>query len=394
MRILFTVHPGDGHLRPMAPLARELGRRGHDVRVATSPAFAEAVSDAGLVHAPAGLAWLESAADTQFPGFTGAGPDAGLATLFGEPSVRLAADVLASRESWAPDLIVRDNTELGGWAVAHVLGVPDVVFGVIERLPLPAMGGFAGQLAALRESYPELAGADVASTYGDVYLQPTPPALLASQDVPGQVFTRPTDDGTERAEAPDWLQDLGERRLVYLTLGTVFHRRRLLLDALLEALATEDLDVVLTYGAQPAPPRLPTNVRAAPYIPQRLILPLCSAVVCHAGRGSVLGALAHGVPLVLAPMSADQPVNAAACERAGVAQVLATDELVLGGRAVPITVPERLTVERVRDAVRTVLDDRSYATAAAAVQAQIATMPDVSETAHLVELMAEGARSS
>ena len=378
----------------MAPLARELGRRGHDVRVATSPAFAAAVTSAGLAHAPAGLAWLESAADDRFPGFTGSGPDAGLATLFGEPSARLAADLLASRARWAPDLIVRDNTELGGWVVAHVLGVPDVVFGVIERLPLPAMGAFAAQLAALRASYPELAAADAASTYGDLYLQPTPPALSTAQDVPGQVLIRPTEDAPDSAEAPTWLQELGERRLVYLTLGTVFHRTRLLLDVLLEALANEDVDVVLTYGAQPPPPNLPSNVRAAPYIPQRLILPLCSAVVCHAGRGSVMGALAHGVPLVLVPMTADQPITAAACDRAGVARVLATDRLDLAGLSVPITVPERLTVRAVRDAVRTVLDDRAYATAAAGVQAEIAAMPDVSETAHVLELLAEEARPS
>jgi UDP:flavonoid glycosyltransferase YjiC (YdhE family) len=42
----------------------------------------------------------------------------------------------------------------------------------------------------------------------------------------------------------------------------------------------------------------------------------------------------------------------------------------------------------VRDAVRTVLDDRSYAVAAAGVQAEIAAMPDVSETAHVLEQLA------
>jgi UDP:flavonoid glycosyltransferase YjiC (YdhE family) len=390
MKILFTVHPGAGHLLPMAPLARELSGRGHDLRVAASPAFAEAVTDAGLVHAPAGLPWLESAADTHFPGFSAAGPLAGLATLFGEPSARLAADVLASRGSWAPDLIVRDNTELGGWAVAHVLGVPDVVFGVIERLPLPAMGAFADQLAALRAAYPELAAADASSTFGDVYLEPAPPALLTVQGIPGQVPTRPAEVGTDGPGAPEWLQQLGDRRVVYLTLGTVFHRQRLLLDILLEALRTEDVDVVLTYGAQGTPTQLPPNVWAAPYIPQGLILPLCSAVLCHAGRGSVLGALAHGVPLVLTPLTADQPVTAAACERAGVARVLATEHMDLPGRTVPITVPERLTVDSVRNAVRAVLDDPSYATAAAAVRAQIATMPAVSETADVVEQLAKG----
>jgi UDP:flavonoid glycosyltransferase YjiC (YdhE family) len=388
MKILFTTHPGAGHLHPMAPLARELARRGHDVRVATSPAFAEAVVHAGLVPMPAGIPWLESAADDHFPGFTSAGPAAGLATLFGEPSARLAADVLASREQWSPDLVVRDNTELGGWAVAHVLGVPLVAFGVIERLPLPAMGAFTAQLAALRAAHPELAAADAASTYGDVYLEPDPPALLSSPAPPGQVPIRPEEEEPDSTRAPAWLERLGARRVVYLTLGTVFHRERLLLEVLLEALATEDVDVVLTYGAQDAPPELPSNVWAAPYIPQNLVLPLCSAVVCHAGRGSVLGALAHGIPLVLTPLTADQPITAAACERAGVAQVLGTDELQLPDRTVPVTVPERLTVEHVRDALGTVLDDASYSAAAAGVRTEIAGMPSISETAEVLERLA------
>lgn len=388
MRILVTVHPGAGHLHPMAPLARELGRRGHDVRIAASPAFAATIYDAGLVHLPAGLAWLESAADDHLPGFTDADPVAGLAALFGEPGVRLAADVLSSVGDWRPELVVRDNTELGGWAVAGVLGVPLVVFGVIERLPLPAMGAFTRQLEDLRAAHPELARADAASTYGDLYLEPTPPALLSSAPAAAQLLMRPAVDAAESTDAPAWLGRLGERRVVYLTLGTVYHRTRALLDVVLEALATEDLDVVLTYGAQEAPSGLPSNVHAAPYIPQALVLPLCSAVLCHAGRGSVLGALAHGVPLVLAPLTADQPMTAAACERAGVAEVVGTQQLQLPDRTVPVTVPEQLTAAAVRAAVRTVLDQGTYAAAARGVRDQMAAMPDVGETALALEHLA------
>lgn len=52
------------------------------------------------------------------------------------------------------------------------------------------------------------------------------------------------------------------------------------------------------------------------------MLPRCGAVVCHGGSGSVLGALAHGLPLVMVPMGADQPLNAARCAALGIARVL------------------------------------------------------------------------
>ncbi|MGH3451936.1 MAG: glycosyltransferase [Haloechinothrix sp.] len=44
-----------------------------------------------------------------------------------------------------------------------------------------------------------------------------------------------------------------------------------------------------------------------------MVLPRCDAAVSHGGSGSVMGALAHGLPQVLFPMGADQPQNAARC---------------------------------------------------------------------------------
>ena len=37
------------------------------------------------------------------------------------------------------------------------------------------------------------------------------------------------------------------------------------------------------------------------YIPQHEFLPWCDAVVAHGGSGTVLGALAHGLPLLVVP---------------------------------------------------------------------------------------------
>jgi UDP:flavonoid glycosyltransferase YjiC (YdhE family) len=45
-------------------------------------------------------------------------------------------------------------------------------------------------------------------------------------------------------------------------------------------------------------------------------------VVSHAGSGSLIGALAHGLPSLLIPMGADQPLNAARCQALGAAHVL------------------------------------------------------------------------
>jgi MGT family glycosyltransferase len=134
---------------------------------------------------------------------------------------------------------------------------------------------------------------------------------------------------------------------------------RLLLDAFDQV----DCDVIMTIGRNREPRDLepiPTNVKVERYVPQEQILPRCDAVVAHAGSGSVFGALAHGLPLVLAPQGADQFENADACEALAVAVKI---------------LPADLAVERLRQALERVLGDPAYADAARAVAAEIADMP-------------------
>jgi len=60
-----------------------------------------------------------------------------------------------------------------------------------------------------------------------------------------------------------------------------------------------------------------SNVHVRRYVRHAAVLPWASAVVTHAGLGTVLAALAHGLPLVCLPLGREQPHNAAAVERVG-----------------------------------------------------------------------------
>jgi UDP:flavonoid glycosyltransferase YjiC (YdhE family) len=53
------------------------------------------------------------------------------------------------------------------------------------------------------------------------------------------------------------------------------------------------------------------------------VLPRCAAVVCHGGAGTMLGALAHGLPLLMLPRGADQHDNARRVVAAGAGLELA-----------------------------------------------------------------------
>ncbi len=168
--------------------------------------------------------------------------------------------------------------------------------------------------------------------------------------------------------------------IVYFTLGTVFNLESGDLFArVLTGLRELPINVIVTVGSEIDPRELgpmPGNVHAERYIPQSVVLPHCSAVVSHGGSGSVLGALAHGRPMVLLPMGADQPLNAARCEALGVGRVL--DAL-------------RATPETVGEAVSAVLSDPTYRASAERVKEEIAALPDWEHAVTLLErLVAEG----
>ena len=54
---------------------------------------------------------------------------------------------------------------------------------------------------------------------------------------------------------------------------------------------------------------VPANVSVESWVPQGEVLSRASGLVCHGGAGTMLGGLAAGVPMVVAPMFADQPEN-------------------------------------------------------------------------------------
>jgi UDP:flavonoid glycosyltransferase YjiC (YdhE family) len=100
-------------------------------------------------------------------------------------------------------------------------------------------------------------------------------------------------------------------------------------------------------------------------------MPYCRAVVSHAGAGTMLGALCHGLPQLCLPQRIDQPHNTAALVPTGAALALA---------------PEEITADAVADSLRRLLDDPSYATNAGVLRDRIGSMPSPDRV--LVDLLA------
>ena len=112
-------------------------------------------------------------------------------------------------------------------------------------------------------------------------------------------------------------------------------------------------------------------------MPLDAVAPRAAAIVCHGGYGSTLGALSHGVPLVMLPLfSRDQWANAEAVERVGAGIALNRER---STRRV-LDLPAPGTFDELGPAVRRVIEDEIYRLSAERVADAIRALPDVEET--------------
>jgi MGT family glycosyltransferase len=176
-------------------------------------------------------------------------------------------------------------------------------------------------------------------------------------------------------ELPDWVATLPERPTVLACLGTVFNRTPGVLEAITEGLRTEPLNLIVVFGEFEDPARFgpqPPNVRLVPCLSQPRLLRHCDLLITHGGFNSVKEALAEAVPMVVVPITADQPYSASRCAALGVAEVVEPD-----GRS----------PENIRAVARRVLGDPSYRANAKAFQTEMAALPGPDEMVKMLEAL-------
>ncbi len=219
-----------------------------------------------------------------------------------------AATLLSWFERWRPGLVVCDEVDVGAVVAAEACAVPCVTVRVIAagRLTRPAVVGDAWNELRLAVGLPP----DPArrALGGTLSVAPAPPSLRdPSVGWPVSLHaTRPA------ILSEDVASD--EPVEVYATLGTVFGAEAGDLPRrLLEALGRLGRRALLTTGQSldlDALAPIPDGVEVAPFVPQRVALAGCRAVVCHGGSGTVVAAVSLGIPVVVLPLGADQADNA------------------------------------------------------------------------------------
>lgn len=384
MKILFSAVPSPAHLLPLMPLARAARSAGHETAFLTVDALHPLLD--GVDALPAGADAAQMFAEfVRTRGFTDPLPEAARALteevvaeaararhgadaepepgagsanadLFARARLDLSADVaVTSAGGFGPQLVVADEADQVGPLVAAVLGVPWVKHRVIAE---GLLGGAIAR-AMVRAAEPHHRRRGVAPTSPVAVLDPVPGALhLPGRAVPdGELAVRPG-QGVEPAptRAP------GRARRVLVTLGTSIDDEGLIGAVVDAALATGAQVVATTCAAgdvaafEAAHP----GARAVGFVPLATLLDDADAVVGTGGMGTVSAALARGLPLVVLPLLADQPVTA--------------ERLVEVGAGVRVSAPHEVTA-----ALATVLADGSFASRARGIAEEIAAMPTAEE---------------
>ncbi|WP_246868831.1 glycosyltransferase [Saccharopolyspora sp. ASAGF58] len=169
------------------------------------------------------------------------------------------------------------------------------------------------------------------------------------------------------AVVPEWALRRPERPRVGVTLGTVVPIMSGIssLSVVIEALGALDVEVVLATGQTDLAElgTLPANVRSVGFLPLSTFLPTASLMVHHGGSGTTAAPLHYGVPQLVLPAFADNPMSAQRVVDRGVG--LSHD-------------PATVDVATVRSMAERLLTEPGFRAAAREVSGEMATQPSPS----------------
>jgi UDP:flavonoid glycosyltransferase YjiC (YdhE family) len=189
------------------------------------------------------------------------------------------------------------------------------------------------------------------------------------------------------ARLPDWVTGLSaDRPLVWVYSGNPRYMpmpspvdSAVVLAASVAALASEDLQVVLTTGHHRPPRRLrrlPPNFRYAPYLPGLAMAARSDLLIHHGGYGSCQTGLTTGTPAVIIPTYSERESNARRVAALGAGEYLLPTVDRLGRK--------HLEPECLREKVRQVLADPSYAANASGVGERLRAYGGAPHAARLI----------
>ena len=416
---LFAIVDGGGTVPADTSVIRAMVERGHDVRVLADRVLAPDIDATGAEHVP----WNRAPQRPNLDPLSMIVNDYDAKTPFQAfalirdgvivgPADRFAADVRDELRRRPADVVVGNFFVFGAQIAAEAEGVP-FAFLVSNILsfkgsgtpPLgpglkPARGPlgrvrdaglnrlmarlFDKGLDRLNEVRRENGAAPVSSVL-ESFERADRLLLMTSRSFEYETFSPPPNVRLvgprldDPAWAGEWTPPAGDDPLVLVGMSSTFMDHTDVLQRATTALGGLPVRGLVTTG--PAIPvdaiEAPSNVTVVERAPHSQVLRHASAVLTHAGHGTVIKSLAAGVPVVAVPLGRDQLDNAARVAHHGA-----------GLRLKP-----NASSEAIARAVRRVLDEPSYRANAERLASAIAAETADDRAVEELEELAKHSRS-
>lgn len=393
-RFLFGTSAVAGHISPALPIARLLVQQGHEVWWYTGKGFKEKVESTGAHHVAIyqGIDWTipETIPNDWFTkrdsvkGINKLKFD--LKHVFIDLAVTQLQDLTDILEKFPADILLCDVFFLGMSWLHEKTGLPWAAFGMSalpfysrdtypfglgftpNKSPVSKLGMIClnwlsknvlmKEITAYIDSKRQSVGLSAkrqdffsAALSPFLYLQGTTASFeYPRSDIPPQIHftgTLVTPASTDFTP-PFWWSDLNsDKPKIFVTQGTIATEASNLLIPTIQALANEDMLVIVTTGLKQIQiiSPIPGNTRIESFIPYTHLLPHIDVMVTNGGFNGVQIALANGVPMVTAGQTEDKPEICARIEWSGTGINLKT------------STP---TPYQIRNAVKKILKSSSY----------------------------------
>ncbi|WP_028934852.1 nucleotide disphospho-sugar-binding domain-containing protein [Pseudonocardia spinosispora] len=385
MKIVCAAAPGYGLMLPVVPLVWAARAAGHEVLVACASEMIKVGADAGLsVYdvAPDRDVWDElmraiRAGDDDAPEVS---EEFRLAARGGSPfglfTLTMTEGTIDAARRFGADLIMSTSDHAAGLLTAVALDRPLLEVGNRVTWSMRDADFARGRDTLVDDEVTALVRSKFDIPDGRprtiARIDPRAPSMggLAADVEPADprdgapwwsMRYVPFNGGST---VPSWALDRPGRPRVCVTLGTVVPTMSGTghLEVVLDALGGLDVEVVL--AAQPSDVaslgELPANVRSVGFLALSAFLPSCSLIVHHGGSGTTAAPLFYGVPQLVMPSFADNPM---AAQRVADRGVGLSQE------------PHTATVEGLRAAITRLLTEPTFTEAAREVATEMATQP-------------------
>lgn len=373
-RVLFINAGSEGHINPTIGVVQELISRGEEVVYFSIEAFRERMEETGAI--------VRTLDDQQFiKAFISGGRNYLLERVNG---LLLTADivipsVLEQIKGEHFDYIIHDSMFGCGRLIAQILKLPAInsctsfvqtkesFDQLLEQFyteaPAEIVKAVGVRFQSLTAKIKEQYGVEIHSPY-EAFCNPAPLTIVYTirEFQPyGEVFDQTykfVGPSISSRLTPDHcdLSVIQGKEVIYISMGTVFNQAVDFYKLCFEAFGNTDYTMVMSIGNKVPIYELgdiPQNFIVKSYVPQMDVLQHTKIFITHGGMNSAHEGLYYGVPLIVIPQSADQPIIA--------------EQVVNIGAGIQLQM-KRLTATELREAVERVLTLPSFKKAVATIK--------------------------